>query len=262
MFTTIPNQIYRSLVLFISLNLLPSYALAITNIESERLNNNEPGTKGSISLSLDGRIGSNDRVALGTSVKLIRSFTHNELIALISRDYAEVDNIVNTDETLMHFRYLTKHSKNWGSEVFTQYQEDEFSSLAKRSLLGTGIRYTLNQAPEQKEANHFGVGFFYEEEEYLSSILAPNENSFRLNLYWAYRNKLAENIRYTSTLYFQPQLKDFNDKKGLWQNSLTISVTSTINLSLTWDIEHDTKPPVDSDSNTETSYNSVLIYNF
>ena len=242
--------------------LLPSLSFAITNIESERLNNTEEGTKGSVSLSLDGRIGSSDKVALGTSVKLIRSFTRDELITLISRDYAEVDDVVNTDESLVHIRYLTKHSKNWGHEVFTQYQEDRFSSLAKRSLLGLGLRYTLNQTLEQTEANHFGVGFFYEEEQYIHSINVKNEDTFRLNLYWAYRNKLADNIRYTSTLYFQPKIKDLSDEKGLWQNALTISVTSTINLSLTWDIEHDTNTPTESDNNTETSYNSVLIYNF
>lgn len=249
-------------VFFISSIFLSHSAYAITNIESERLNNTEEGTRGSVSLSLDGRIGSSDKLALGTSVKLIRSFARDELIALISRDYAEVDDVVNTDESLVHLRYLTKHSNNWGHEVFTQYQEDQFSSLARRSLLGLGARYTLNQTPEQKQANHFGLGFFYEEEAYIHTINVANENTFRLNLYWAYRNRLAENIHYTSTLYFQPKLRDFSDEKGLWQNSLTISVTSTINLSLTWDIEHDTKTPTDSDQNTETSYNSVLIYNF
>ena len=262
MITIIQSRLSTLCISVIAASLFSSASIAITNIESERLNNTEEGTKGSVSLSLDGRMGSSDKVALGTSVKLIRSFTRDELITLISRDYAEVDNVVNTDESLVHIRYLTKHTKNWGHEVFTQYQEDRFSSLAQRSLLGAGVRYTLNQTPEQKEANHFGVGFFYEEEKYVSSITVPDENTFRFNLYWAYRNKLADNVRYTSTLYFQPQLKDLSDEKGLWQNALTISVTSTINLSLTWDIEHDTDTPVNSSNNTETSYNSVLIYNF
>lgn len=260
--TIVSHPLIKASAAFLISLLFSHSVLAITNIESERLNNTEEGTRGSISLSLDGRIGSSDKLALGTSVKLIRSFTRDELIALISRDYAEVDNVVNTDESLVHLRYLTKHSNNWGHEVFTQYQEDRFSSLARRSLLGLGVRYTLNQTPEQKQANHFGVGFFYEEEAYIQSIDVDDENTFRLNLYWAYRNRLADNIHYTSTLYFQPKLRDFGDEKGLWQNSLTISVTSTINLSLTWDIEHDTKTPTDSDQNTETSYNSVLIYNF
>lgn len=245
----------------LALSFITVNASAITNIESERLNNVDEGTKGSISLSLDGRLGESDKLAFGTSVKLIRSFSRDELITIISRDYAEVDDVVNTDETFLHLRYLTKHSNNWGHEVFTQYQEDRFDSLSKRSLLGVGARYTLSQTPEQKQANHFGLGFFYEEEQYVRSLNLKDENTIRLNLYWAFRNKLADNVLYTSTLYFQPKGEDLSDQKGIWQNSLSISVTSTISLSLTWDVEHDSSTPTGAD-NTETNYNSVLIYNF
>jgi putative salt-induced outer membrane protein YdiY len=154
-----------------------------------------------------------------------------------------------------------KHTENWGYEVFTQYEEDRFNTLSKRSLLGAGTRYTLTQQQDQKQANHFGAGLFYEEEQYSRPLNLEAETTVRLNLYWAFRKKLAENLRYTSTLYFQPKAEDLQDQKGIWQNSLTISVTSTINLSLTWDIEHDTKTPTNADS-TSTNYNSVLIYNF
>jgi putative salt-induced outer membrane protein YdiY len=234
---------------------------AVTNIESERLNNKQEGTTGSISLSLDGKIGDSDKLALGAALKLIQSFRREEIIALLSRDYAEVDDEVNTDESLIHLRYLTKHNRNWGHEVFTQHEEDRFSDLAKRWLLGAGLRYTLTPDPEQQHANHLGFGAFYEEETYDDNFADPDQKNVRLNLYWAYRNQLAENILYTSTMYFQPEFEDFSDEKGLWQNTLTISVTSTIGLSLTWDVEHDSDTP-DGSNDTETSYNSVLIYNF
>lgn len=256
--------IFRYLVLAftsIAALFLSTTAFAITNIENERLSNDVPGTTGSISLTLDGKLGSSDKFALGTSLKLIKSFSRDELITIFSRDYAEVDDVVNTDESFLHIRYLTKHSKNWGHEVFTQYQEDRFSLLANRSLLGAGVRYTLNQKPEKKQNNHFGFGAFYEEEKYTNASNIANEDTYRFNIYWAYRNKLADNIFYTSTLYFQPKASDLSDEKGLWQNTLSISVTSTINLNLTWDVEHDTDSPNDRDD-TETSYYSVLIYNF
>jgi putative salt-induced outer membrane protein YdiY len=237
-----------------------SLSHGITNIESTRLNNTQEGTSGNVSLSLDGRIGSSDKVALGTSAKLIRAYHHDEWIALISRDYAEVDGEVNTDESLIHLRYLTKHSPHWGHEVFTQYQEDQFSFLAKRSLLGAGIRYTLSSEHPLQQANNIGLGLFYEVEDYTNTS-TKNENNVRLNLYWAYKNKVHDNILYTSTLYFQPDTDQFSDQKGLWQNALTISVTSTISLNLSWDMEHDTRTP-NGANDTETSYNSVLIYNF
>ncbi len=252
-------------ILFITIGLFACAFTAalshgITNIESTRLNNTEEGTTGNVSLSLDGRIGSSDKIALGTSAKLIRAYHHDEWIALISRDYAEVDSEVNTDESLIHLRYLTKHSPNWGHEVFTQYQEDKFSFLARRTLLGAGIRYTLSSDEPLQQANNIGVGLFYEEENYINTS-TENENNVRLNLYWAYKNKVHKNILYTSTLYFQPEAGQLSDQKGLWQNALIITVTSTISLSLNWDMEHDTNTP-DGANDTETSYNSVLIYNF
>ncbi len=254
----------RILIVSTCLFLVMPFSHGITNIESERLNNNQEGTTGNISLSLDGRIGSSDKLALGTEVKLIRAYRHDEWIAIISRDYAEVDREVNTDESLLHLRYLTKHTRQWGHEVFTQYQEDKFSFLAKRSLVGAGMRYTLSSNDQEQKDNHFGFGLFYEEEEYTTSSdvsAEEDDQSIRFNLYWAYKNSIADTITYTSTLYFQPKLDKLSDEKGLWQNALTISVTSTISLSLTWDVEHDTHTPNNAE-NTETSYNSVLIYNF
>ena len=232
---------------------------AITNIESERLNNAKAGTRGNINLSLDGRIGSSDKVALGTSVKIIRAFEHEEWITILSRDYAEVDRKVNTDETFLHLRHLRKHNPNWGREVFTQYQEDRFALLEQRILLGAGIRYTLTPTNEKLQANHFGLGLFYETEKYVGTT--ENEYGTRLNAYWAFKNRLNDVATYTSTLYFQPKLNDLSDEKGLWQNALTVNVTRTISLSLSWDVEHDTRTP-DGANATETRYDSVLIYHF
>ena len=53
---------------FASALLFSTSAFAITNIESERLNNAEEGTTGSMSLSMDGKVGSSDKIALGSAL--------------------------------------------------------------------------------------------------------------------------------------------------------------------------------------------------
>ena len=234
---------------------------AITNIESQRLNNTSPGTSGNISFTLDGELGDSDEFTLGSAITFIQSYARDEWIVLLDREYSEVDDEVNTDESLLHIRHLTKHDEHWGHEVFTQYEEDLFSDLAKRIIFGAGARYTLNADTKLKTANHFGLGAFYEDEEYASNIVEENEQNVRLNLYWSYRNKLADNMTYTSTLYFQPDVEDFADDKGLWQNAVTISVTSTISLSVIWNASYDTKAP-DGDEDSELNYKSIIIYNF
>lgn len=248
-------------LLSIILFCVPTSAFAITNIESQRLNNTTPGTKGNISFTLDGEVSESDEFTLGSAITFIRSYSRDEWIVLLNREYSEIDSEVNTDETLLHVRHLTKHNPHWGHEVFTQYEEDLFSDLAKRTLLGAGVRYTLDANPELKTANHFGFGLFYEDEEYADTILEDDEQNVRLNIYWSYRNKLAENTTYTSTLYFQPDVNALDDIKGLWQNAVTVSVTSTISLSVTWNVIHDNHAP-DGDEDSEVNYKSLIIYNF
>ena len=248
-------------LLLLTLLLTSQTVFAITNIESQRLNNTEPGTSGNISFTLDGEVGDSDELTLGSAITFIRSYTRDEWIVLLNREYSEIDDEVNTDETLLHIRHLTKHNEHWGHEVFTQYEEDLFSDLAKRSIFGAGVRYTLNADTKLKTANHFGLGAFYEDEEYAASILEDDEQNVRLNIYWSYRNKLADNMTYTSTLYFQPDVEEFGDDKGLWQNAVTISVTSTISLSVIWNASYDTKAP-DGNEDTELNYKSIIIYNF
>lgn len=248
-------------LLLLALFLTSQTAMAITNIESQRLNNTEPGTSGNISFTLDGEVGDSDEFTLGSAITFIRSYAHDEWIVLLNREYSEIDDEVNTDETLLHIRHLTKHNQHWGHEVFTQYEEDLFSDLAKRSIFGAGVRYTLNADTKLKTANHFGLGAFYEDEEYADNILEDDEQNVRLNIYWSYRNKLADNMTYTSTLYFQPDVEEFGDDKGLWQNAVTISVTSTISLSVIWNASYDTKAP-DGNEESELNYKSIIIYNF
>lgn len=248
-------------LLLLTFLLASQTALAITNIETQRLNNTEPGTSGNISFTLDGEMGDSDEFTLGAAITFIRSYTRDEWIVLLDREYSEIDDEVNTDETLLHVRHLTKHNQHWGHEVFTQYEEDLFSDLAKRAILGAGVRYTLNADTKLKTANHFGLGAFYEDEKYADNILEDDEQNVRLNLYWSYRNKLADNMTYTSTLYFQPDVEEFGDDKGLWQNAVTISVTSTISLSVLWNASYDTKAP-DGNEDSELNYKSIIIYNF
>ncbi|WP_283788193.1 DUF481 domain-containing protein [Bermanella sp. WJH001] len=248
-------------LLLLTFLLASQTAFAITNIETQRLNNTEPGTSGNISFTLDGEMGDSDEFTLGAAITFIRSYTRDEWIVLLDREYSEIDDEVNTDETLLHVRHLTKHNQHWGHEVFTQYEEDLFSDLAKRAILGAGVRYTLNADTKLKTANHFGLGAFYEDEKYADNILEDDEQNVRLNLYWSYRNKLADNMTYTSTLYFQPDVEEFGDDKGLWQNAVTISVTSTISLSVLWNASYDTKAP-DGNEDSELNYKSIIIYNF
>jgi putative salt-induced outer membrane protein YdiY len=132
--------------------------------------------------------------------------------------------------------------------------------LAKCSLLGAGGCYTLSSEHLLQQANNIGLGLFYEVEDYTNTS-TKNENNVRLNLYWAYKNKVNDNMLYTSTFYFQPDTVQFSDQQGQWQNALTLSVTSTISLNLSWDMEHDTRTP-NGANDTGTRYNSVLIYNF
>lgn len=243
-----------------ALTLCSAATNAITNIERERLGDHAQGTRGHVSVTLDGREANSDKIALGSELKLHHHTLQHEWLMLASRDYAEVDDEVNTDKTFAHLRFVKKQSSKWAYETFAQHEDDEFRSLSSRALLGAGIRHTIPSKNEH-ELNRFGVGFFLEDEDYLHEGDKNDEQTVRLNLYWAYKNRLNDHASYSSTFYFQPSVEDMNDQKGLWQNAITASVTETISLSVKWDVVHDTRTP-DEVVATETTYKTVLIYNF
>ncbi len=254
------KTVLRSGLLGLSLLSISASATAITNIESQRMNNPNEGTTGSLSFTLDGREGNSDKIAMGSELKVIHSTTRHEYIVIGSRDYAEVDRQVNTDKTFLHLRHLHKLTPNFGHETFVQHEDDEFRLLSSRNLIGGGVRYTFDPT-NPTQVNSVGAGLFYEDEDYIGGGTDNDEETVRLNLYWAYKNKFSEHALYTSTLYFQPSTEDLSDEKGLWQNALTLSVTSKVSLSVKWDVVHDTKTPDDLVA-TETTYKTVLIYNF
>lgn len=243
-----------------ALTLFSASTLAITNIESQRLSHDAEGTQGHLSFTLDGREGNSDKIAFGSELKLNHHNKDHEWLVLTSRDYAEVDDQVNTDKTFAHVRFVQKQSATWAYEYFVQHEDDEFRSLSSRGLLGTGIRRTITPKNEH-ELNRIGVGFFLEDEDYLNLGSENDEETVRLNLYWTYKNRFNDHASYSSTFYFQPSLEDMSDQKGLWQNAITASVTETISLSVKWDVVHDTRTP-DEVVATETTYKTVLIYNF
>ncbi len=232
----------------------------ITNIESERLSNTEFGTSGAVGLTLDGRKGSSDKIAGGLELKLIHTSPKDQWITLLNRDYAEVDNEINTDKTFLHIQYLTVDTPNWGHEVFTQYEDDAFRSFASTWLLGGGMRYTLTPTSPNR-AHVLGFGAFYEDEDYLGEGHRNDEHIVRLNFYWAFRRIFSGNAEYTSTFYFQPSVRNLSDEKGLWQNAITLGVTAKVSLRVRWDVAHDTDSP-ESVVATETAYKTVLIYEF
>lgn len=247
--------------LIVFLLLFSNCSFAIVNVESQRLNNTESGTSGNISFTLDGEVAETNDIALGTAITFLQSYSRDEWIILLSREYGEEDKDVYSDETLIHLRHLTKHNPHWGHEVYTQYEEDLFSDLRSRNLFGLGARYTVDANTQLKTANHFGVGLFYEYEKYDQPIIPSSESNTRINVYWTYRNHLTDDMSYTSTLYLQPDITKVSDTKSIWQNAITISITATISLQAKWNMEYDSHSP-DGDEENSINYKSILIYNF
>lgn len=244
-------------VLFVFLS---QAAQAIVNIESERLDNPNLGLNGSVAFTLDGKTGSSEKVEFGTELKLIKSASADETIFILEKDYAEVNDQKNTDNSFVHLRYLTKDTPNWGHEVFVQAENDDFRALKSRYLVGLGMRYTLTPVNELS-ANVLGFGFYYEDEAYADEGTNNDEKNIRGNFYWTYKHKISDFAALRSTFYFQPKVNDFSDEKGLWVFSVSSSITEKLLLKISVDVVHDTKTP-ESVVATETSYETEIVYVF
>ena len=71
----------------------------------------------------------------------------------------------------------------------------------------------------------------------------------------------SEDLVITSTTYLQPVLRDFGDVRTLANLRIATSVTDELDLTISFDLRHDTKPP-DGISALDTSLRTGLRYTY
>lgn len=174
--------------------------------------------------------------------------------------YGKSQDIVNVDKGFLHGRYIRSHTKKIASEVFIQTQRNKFSLLSSRNLAGGGVRYLFNLGEMQKL--YFGAGAFYEKEKLTeNNSNETNDDGIRLNFYAMYNFRINKTLRLISTTYYQPATERDKDFRVLEDFSLLSKAGENLELKLSVNISHDSKPPKTVEY-TDISYSAGFVYHF
>jgi putative salt-induced outer membrane protein YdiY len=239
-------------------------ANAIVNVENMRVasDNKTEGFDGKLTLDISGKNGNTQKLKAGLGGRAQWYDVDGTRFVVLNYEYGESSDIKDTDKTFLHFRNIWYQSDSWAWEAFTQLENNEFTRLSLRSLLGGGFRWRILHDIDQTAYLGFGV---FRSKEKLESVLLVTDAGVtynnRMNLYLVYKLTLSDHSRLVNTLYYQPDMSETTDYRLLEQISLQMDITENLSFRLSVDVSHDNKPP-QLIRKTDTSYNTGFEYKF
>jgi len=244
------------------ISLTPITAQAIVNIEGMRNQQTEQGLNGAINVAVSGASGNTDKTIATLGGRLLWQEKKASTLLITRLSYGESSGSRDTNKSFLHLRHITEKDDKYALEGFTQIEQNEFSRLDFRGLIGGGLRINLKQSDSGYLAA--GLGAFYSSETLSerSSLTDDGiERLSRLNSYLAFNYQLNPQTSISSTTYYQPAFKEVKDFRLLEQASLKIKLSDVLHLKITLDIAHDNQPP-QAVEKTDTSYRTGIEYNF
>lgn len=184
------------------------------------------------------------------------SFTRYNLVRAGEEDF------VNDGFQHLRYNYELKPRLTW--EIFAQAQYNERIKLRLRTLLGTGLRFSLLPIESEQRA-YLGFSYMYEyNEENQEADGVPFISYFRdhrMSNYVSFWIKLGENTILANTSYYQPLLNNFADLRLSSQTSVQIGITRKLKFNTKFSIIYDSRVP-DEVSNTIYNWSNGLRLDF
>jgi hypothetical protein len=168
----------------------------------------------------------------------------------------ESQGVKNADRMTVHLRHMRDLGESAGYEAYTQLQQNDFTNLEERLLVGGG-RY-LNLANYAKSNFKIGFGALYETERYKNTT---SESSVRSNLYSTYRHIFSNRSSFSATIYVQNKVDDLSDQRALGDLVMSFPLNESISMNFSLDLEYDSKPLVGVKS-TDWAYQSGIKFDF
>lgn len=246
----------------------PAVCDAITNIEDARVAPPKNGWSGLLEISADGSNGNTNKEEYGAAAKLTYKQAKNTGLLILSKSYGKTEEVKNEDNQFYHIRWMHSLSTSLSSELFAQYQDDEFTRLTSRVLLGGGARFQLISIPDRQMVTA-GLGAFRIKEKYDLQTYEDVDLYWRYNAYLTFKQKLNGNVSFASTTYYQPRTDNHSDYRILLDASITTKMTEALALKIKYSLRHDSEPAENPDADpailldkTDTDYSVSLNYSF
>lgn len=242
--------------------LTPLSASAIVNMDGLHFKDVKKSFSVDLDFKVSGATGNTENSNIALNGQLNWSHENYINLAIFGKQYGKSNNIVSTDKSFAHFRHIHKITSAYDWEAFTQVEQNKFTRLTYRGLLGAGLRHNLFDTDFHQA--YVGAGAFYTQEEiaYVAGLTDDGIRTYmRANFYFLSKYKMTPNIDFTNTLYYQPRMSDTSDYRALLQSKFDFKMNSHLKLRLSIDVEHDSKPSQTIEK-TDVSYLTGLVVNF
>ena len=244
--------------------LLARPALAIVNIEDMRVKDPVPGFSGQIAAAITGQSGNTDKAAASVGTRLQWHEKPVTNFVVFNYDYGKTAEVKDTNKGFLHARQIRDITDRRAWEVFAQVENNEFTRLSSRGLLGASLRLVAFKSGDERLALITGLGGFYSREKLevrAGATDAGVDTLLRGNFYVVMKYQLNETVSVGSATYYQPATSDLQDFMALEQGSLHVKLTDRLNLTLSLEVAHDNRPPQLIDK-TDVTYRTGIEYQF
>lgn len=237
---------------------------AIVNTEEMRVEEPEPGWSGRLSLAVTGQSGNTDKSSVSVGGRLQWHEKPRTDFIVFNHSSGKTAGVRDTNRSFLHARHIQDFGPRRAWEAFGQAEENEFTRLSFRGLLGGGLRWESFESDDGDLAITTGAGAFYSREElepFPGATDAGVDTLVRGNFYVIVKYRLNERVRLGSTTYYQPATSNHRDYRALEQATLTVNLVRRLDLKLSLDVTHDNRPP-QFVKKTDTIYRTGIEYKF
>lgn len=226
----------------------------IVNVESQRIQSDTTGWFGNFGVSFELSKNKVQVINLNSNAQIEYKNLRNLYLVLVNYDLLTGASQTLQNSLFFHLRYNYKINKVLRLEAFTQLQYDSLSGIQSRWLLGAGPRFKIKG--DKKLSIYAATLFMYENEHQLAKPVII-QNNMRNSSYATVSWRPVEKAEITTTLFYQPLLKDFSDYRLLHELKMKFQFTKKFSFFTTWTFLYDSRPPVEIPNNIYTLKNGI-----
>jgi len=210
--------------------LASAYAYAFIDIAPQNIGDKK-GPEGEVSLGAKYSSGNTENRLLSFSAKGQYDSADWLTFIIASYSYGEAKGDVNSNEGLLHWRYI--HSIDatlFDWEVFLQGEFNKFQKIEHRDLAGGGIR---RRFPGYFDSFYIGLGLFYSymEPKEITAIDRKKER-IKANSYISFKKTFNKDFFVTYLGYYQPNIEEVSDFSSFQLMQFNTPLSDALLLSL------------------------------
>ncbi|PKN27204.1 MAG: hypothetical protein CVU65_03320 [Deltaproteobacteria bacterium HGW-Deltaproteobacteria-22] len=159
-------------------------------------------------------------------------------------EYAEKSGEAFTNKHFEHLRYRLEVLGPVGLDAFFQHEFNEFRRINLRLLAGVGPTWKVVNS--EKVYLFLGSVYMYELNELGGGDYddaGQTRRIHRWNNYVTFQWNLKKDIKFLTTLYYQPAFSEFSDYNLLWNANLSVAINPWLSVVLTYNFSRQNVPP-------------------